>query len=131
MFIYITIFFTCFQAWKQFEAQSLITRIDSTMKHSPLDLETITRVISVALACVHYKAAKRPKMHEVISMLLGNMPINDFSTCFEFGDAIGDDSSTLGGTSDTTSSFWKKEKIDMDKCSLLNNTSAFEIEEDV
>ena len=82
--------------------------IDSKIKHSSVDLEVILRITSIVLACVNYKAAKHPKMHDVISMLLKNMPINNSSICFEYKNAIGDDISSFGGTFDT----FEKEKID-------------------
>lgn len=73
-------------AWKQFEIQELTTIIDIKMKYSSTDLEDIMRVLNVAIACVHYKAGNRPKMHNVVQMLLGNMHISDLTTTFENGD---------------------------------------------
>jgi len=54
---------------KQYEANTSMTLIDQKMEHSPTDLEAILRVIVVALACVDYKATRRPKMHDVVTML--------------------------------------------------------------
>jgi len=97
------------------------------MEHSPTDFEAIMRVICVALACVHYKATQRPKMYNVIRMLMGNMPIVDFSRDFEYGEPIVDNTPNLSKASNTTSSFWKREKIKIDECSLLSNASEIQL----
>ncbi|KAG0614733.1 hypothetical protein M758_6G199900 [Ceratodon purpureus] len=114
--------------WKLFEAGVLITLIDSKMKHSPSDLEAITRAISVALACVQYKAAKRPKMHDVLPMLLGNMPIGNLHVAAEGGEVLGGVASSSSTTrSDTTSSFWENDQSGIDKCSLLRDIQEIEL----
>lgn len=56
----------------------MVQFIDSKMQHSSIDLEAITHVINVAVACVHYTARRRPKMHNVVPMLLEKKIISDF-----------------------------------------------------
>ncbi|KAG0571064.1 hypothetical protein KC19_6G208400 [Ceratodon purpureus] len=115
-------------AWKLFEGGVLITLIDSKMKHSPSDLEAIARAISVALACVQYKTAKRPKMHDVIPMLLGNMPIGDLHVAAEGGEVLGGVASSSSTTrSDTTSSLWENDQRRIDECSLLSDIHEIEL----
>ncbi|KAG0605765.1 hypothetical protein M758_9G086300 [Ceratodon purpureus] len=114
--------------WKLFEARVLITLIDSKMKHSPSDLEAITRITSVALACVQYKAAKRPKMHDVIPMLLGNMPIGNLHITAEDGEVLGGVASSSSTTrSDTTPSLWENDQLRIDECSLLSDIHEIEL----
>ena len=82
------------------------------MEHSSIDLEAVMDVIHVALACVHYKATLPPKMSDVVPMLMGNIPINDFHIGFEYGEESGNNcGSNSSEISRTTSSFWKKEKL--------------------
>ncbi|KAG0614731.1 hypothetical protein M758_6G199800 [Ceratodon purpureus] len=115
-------------AWKLFEAQVTTTLIDSRMKHSSSDLEAITRVITVALACVQYKAAKRPKMHDVVPMILGNMPIVDLYKTFENGGVHGGVASSSSITrSDTSSSLWENDHPRIDEYSLLSDIHEIEL----
>jgi hypothetical protein len=93
------------------------------MKHSSSNLEAITRVISVALACVQYKTTKRPKMHDVVPMLLGNMPISDSYESIEHGEAFGG----VASSSSVTRSAWKNKNLCVDECSLLSNTCEIEM----
>ncbi|KAG0606155.1 hypothetical protein M758_9G118500 [Ceratodon purpureus] len=115
-------------AWKLFEAQVTTTLIDSRMKHSSSDLEAITRVITVALACVQYKAAKRPKMYDVVPMILGNMPIVDLYKTFEnggvHGGVVSSSSTTRSGTS---SSLWENDHPRIDEYSLLSDIHEIEL----
>ncbi|KAG0571063.1 hypothetical protein KC19_6G208300 [Ceratodon purpureus] len=115
-------------AWKLFEAQVTTTLIDSRMKHSSSDLEAITRVITVALACVQYKAAKRPKMHDVVPMILGNMPIADLYKTVENQRVLeGVVSSSNITRSDTSSSLWENDHPRIDEYSLLSNIHEIEL----
>ncbi|KAG0557614.1 hypothetical protein KC19_11G144000 [Ceratodon purpureus] len=115
-------------AWKLFEAQVTTTLIDSRMKHSSSDLEAITRATTVALACVQYKAANRPKMHDVVLMILGNMPIVDLFKTFEDGGVLGGVASSFDITrSDTSSSLWENDHPRVDEYSLLSGIHEIEL----
>ncbi|KAG0605854.1 hypothetical protein M758_9G093400 [Ceratodon purpureus] len=114
--------------WKLFEAGVLIRLIDSKMTHSSSDLEAITRATSVALACVQYKAAKRPKMHDVIPMLLGNMPIANLHITSEDREVLGGIASSSSTTrSDTTSSLWENDQRRVEGYSLLSDIHEIEL----
>ena len=114
-----------FKAWRQFKAQEVMTLIDPKMQHSSTDLEAIRRVISVALASIHYKATSRPKMHEVVPMLLGSMPISNLDGHFQSGEDLGD----IAATSNTTSLLWEDENFHIDESCLLSNTCNIEMDE--
>jgi hypothetical protein len=100
-----------FKAWRQFEAQEVMTLIDPKMQHSSTDLEAIRRVISVALASVHYKAASRPKMHDVVPMLLGSIPVSNLDGHFLSEEVLRDIASNSATTSNTTSSHCEDENF--------------------
>lgn len=93
------------QAWSQFEAQTTTSLIDPNMKHSSHELEAIVHVICIALSCVHYKTAMRPKMHDVVSMLTKNMPVGEFGGGFMYGE---ESDYHMAEVSTTTSSSWNK-----------------------
>jgi len=98
-----------------------MTLIDPRMEHSPLALDAIMRVVVVALACVHYKATRRPKMHDVLPMLFGNMPITEFQRDFEYGEEIAEVCAKFPHTLGSTSSFWSNANLHVDDCCLLSN----------
>lgn len=100
--------------------------IDLKMKHSPMDVEAMVRVISVALMCVHYKPSKRPKMHDVVSMLCGKMIIDDFSRGFKYGEEVQDGISDFHVPRGTTS-YGSNELSCIDECNLLSNNDLNEM----
>jgi serine/threonine protein kinase len=116
-------------ARRQFKAQEIMTLIDSKMQHSSTDLEAIRRVIGVALASVQYKAANRPKMHDVVPMLLGSMPLRNFDGLFKSEEGLGDIASNFTTTSNTTSSLGDNENFCMDESCLLSNACNIEMDE--
>ena len=97
--------------------------IDPKMKHFSSDQEAIIRVINVAIACAQYKAAKRPKMHDMVPMLLDNISISELCKRFDYEDLR---DVTLS-FSDTTSSFIGNEDLCIDECRLLDNTHEIEM----
>jgi len=101
--------------------------IDPKMEHSPSALDAIMRVIVVALACVHYKASRRPKMHDVLSMLFGNMPITEFQRDFEYGEEIAEVCAEFPLIMGSTSSLWCNENLHVDECCLLSNSGDIEM----
>jgi hypothetical protein len=103
--------------------------IDSKMQHSPTDLETIRRVISVAFASVQYKAANRPKMHDIVPMLLGSIPLRNFDGLFKSEEGVEDIASKFTTTSNTTSSLEENENLRIDESCLLSNACNIEINE--
>ena len=103
--------------------------IDPKMQHSSTDLDAIRRVISVALASVQYKAANRPKMHDVVPMLLGSMPTSNFDGYVQSGEELGDIASNSATTSNTTSSLWEDENFHIDENCLLSNACNIEMDE--
>lgn len=68
---------TCFaQAWSMHETNELWHLIDPKLAHETLNTE-ITQVIKIGLSCVQYMPANRPKMSDVLTMLLDRKQVED------------------------------------------------------
>ena len=64
------------QAWKLKDIHHVWNMVDENLKHDETSKDNIMRMIDLGLLCMHYKASNRPKMSEVISMMMGNMHID-------------------------------------------------------
>jgi hypothetical protein len=107
------------QAWKLFETQNSVALIDPRMNYSSLEVEAIKRVINVALACVQFKAALRPKMRDIGHMLSGHMLVS------EIHEHPGGVPLSFNMDPGATSS-WENNNVSTDELSLLSN--ALEVE---
>ena len=64
-----------FQAWKLYEAGTLQDFIDPKLVDRSRE-EDIKQVVRLGLACVQYSPERRPTMSNVVSILLGHLPID-------------------------------------------------------
>lgn len=112
------------QARRQYRERALLTIIDSQMIYSSSESEEMIRVVRVALACLQFQATWRPNMNDVVSMLVGDKPTVEIFRNFDYEDGRRPGTSNCTSTSETSSSTWQKQKIEVDTLSLFTQTTS-------
>ncbi|KAG0600855.1 hypothetical protein M758_11G066300 [Ceratodon purpureus] len=111
-------------ARRQYRERALLTIIDSQMIYSSSESEEMIRVVRVALACLQFQATWRPNMNDVVSMLVGDKPTVEIFRNFDYEDGRRPGTSNCTSTSETSSSTWQKQKIEVDTLSLFTQTTS-------
>ncbi|POO04122.1 Tyrosine-protein kinase [Trema orientale] len=60
------------RAWKLYESNNLIELVDENLDQDEYELETVTKVIEIALMCIQSSHSLRPTMSEVVVLLKTN-----------------------------------------------------------